>query len=133
LVEEDLVLEPHEMFGVKPKQGAASPRNKGDHPEMGTSEQLDQEGVVQCQSLVGTAQWATSLGCIGTTTAAMAMSSFRAALRKRHLDQVKRICGHLSKLRHAVICFCAEELDHLDLPDQGFEWCHTAHGEATEG
>jgi hypothetical protein len=48
------------------------------------------------------------------------------------LDRVKCICGHPLKFWHAAIRFCTEELGHWDLPDQGFEWCHTAHGEVME-
>jgi hypothetical protein len=110
----------------------ASPLNKGDHPEMDMSDELDQKGVTQHQSLIGAMQWAASLGRIGITTAAMAMSSFRAAPRKAHLDRVKRICGHLSKFRHAVMQFRTEKPDCLDLPDQDFDWCRTVCGEVRE-
>ena len=40
------------MFGHKPKLICMSPLEKGDHPELDTSEYLDEYGVQTCQSVV---------------------------------------------------------------------------------
>jgi hypothetical protein len=50
------------MFGEKPSTKVYSPLEKGDHPELDTSELLDQTGIQQFQSLIGSLQWAISLG-----------------------------------------------------------------------
>ena len=68
------------MFGTKPKE-YDSPLEKGDHLELDDSEELDQEDVKKYQSLIGSMQWAVSLGRIDITTAVMTMSSFRVAPR----------------------------------------------------
>jgi hypothetical protein len=44
--------------------------------EMDTSELLDQEGMERYQSLIGSLQWAVSLGHMDIATAVMTMSSF---------------------------------------------------------
>ena len=49
------------MFGCKPRE-YWSPLDKGDHPEVDLSEELDQEGIMRYQSMIGCLQWAVSLG-----------------------------------------------------------------------
>ncbi len=100
---ERMVTAYEQMFGEKPRHTVTSPLEKGDHPELDTSEELDVEGIKKYQSLIGAMQWAVSLGRFDVTTAVMTMSSFRAAPRKGHLERVKRIYGYLSKMRHAAI------------------------------
>ena len=73
------------MFGSQPKQHS-SPLEKGDHPELDTSEELDIEGIKQCQSIIGCLQWVIQLGRFDISTATMSMSSFRANPRIGHLD-----------------------------------------------
>jgi hypothetical protein len=51
-----------QMFGEKLTTKVHSPLEKGDHPELDTSELLDQTGVQQYQLLIGSLQWANSLG-----------------------------------------------------------------------
>ena len=48
------------MFGEKQSAIVNSPLKKGDHPDIDTSELLDQNGVQQYQSPIGL-QWAISL------------------------------------------------------------------------
>ena len=74
------------LFGTKPKDVYTSPLEKGDHPEMDTSELLDSTGIQQYQSMVGAMQWAVSIGRLDITTAVMTLSSFRVAPRKGHLE-----------------------------------------------
>jgi hypothetical protein len=69
-----------QMFGCSPPQNSLSPLEKGDHPEMDTSELLDQEGIARYQSLIGSLQWAVSLGRMDIATAVMTMLSFRPAM-----------------------------------------------------
>ncbi len=40
-------------FGSKPKQNITSPLEKGDHPELDMSDELDLEGIKNYQSLIG--------------------------------------------------------------------------------
>ena len=70
------------IFGSKPKQNVASPLEKGDHPELDMSEELDANGIKDYQSLIGALQWSVSLGRIDITTAVMTMSGFRVLQEK---------------------------------------------------
>ncbi len=74
------------IFGSKPKQNITSPLEKGDHPELDMSDELDADGIKNYQSLIGALQWSVSLGRIDITTAIMTMSGFRVAPRKGHLE-----------------------------------------------
>ena len=119
------------MFGTKPKE-YDSPLEKGDHPELDDSEELDQEDVKKYQSLIGSMQWAVSLGRIDITTAVMTMSSFRVAPRQGHLNRLKRICGYLLQFQSAAIRIRTAEPDFSDLPEQIFDWAKTVYGDVKE-
>jgi hypothetical protein len=121
-----------QMFGSKPKTNVSSPLEKGDHPEIDTSELLDGKGIQQYQSLIGALQWAVSIGRIDITTAVMTLSGFRSAPRQGHLDRTKRVYGYLSKIRHAVIRIRTEEPDYSGLPEQEFEWAYSVYGNVQE-
>jgi hypothetical protein len=49
------------MFGQKPKEDS-SPLEKGNQPEVDTSEFIDLEGIKIYQSMTGALQWAVTLG-----------------------------------------------------------------------
>jgi hypothetical protein len=58
------MIGPYEiMFGCKPRE-YSSPLEKGDHPEVDTSEWLHAEGIKKYQSMIGYLKWAVSLGQI---------------------------------------------------------------------
>jgi Reverse transcriptase (RNA-dependent DNA polymerase) len=61
------------MFGFKPKE-YTSPLEKGDHPEIDTTDELDDSGVKKYQTMIGCLQWAVSLGRFDIQTATMTMS-----------------------------------------------------------
>ena len=119
------------MFGSKPK-AYSSPLEKNDHPELDTSEELDMEGIKQFQSLIGSLQWAISLGRFDINTAVMTLSSFRACPRDGHLQRAKRICGYLYKMKHGAIRIRTEEPDFSDLPDEEFDWERSIYGDVSE-
>ena len=64
------------MCGEKPSAKMYSPLEKGDHPELDCSELLNANDIQHYQSLIGSMQWAISLGCFDVATAVMSMSSF---------------------------------------------------------
>ena len=118
----DKMLEGYKtLFGNKPKTNVTSPLEKGDHPELDDSELLDEEGISKYQSLIGSLQWAISLGRFDIMTAVMTMSSFRAAPRKGHLERVKRIYSYIAKMRHATIRVRTDEPDFSGLPDEPYQ------------
>ena len=64
-------------FGSKPaSKGCSSPLEKGDHPKLDTSAFLEEDDIEIYQSLIGSIQWAVTLGRFDINTAVMSMSSF---------------------------------------------------------
>jgi hypothetical protein len=89
------IIEKYErMFGCKPKE-FAFPLEKANHPEIDTLEELDQAGIKVYQSMIGSLQWAISLGRFDIQTATMTMSRYRTAPRKVHLERLKQMYGYL--------------------------------------
>ena len=120
------------MFGEKPKEIYTSPLEKGDHPELDTSDLLDADGIQKYQSMIGAMQWAISIGRFNIATAVMSLSSFRVAPRIGHLDRCKRIYGYLHKMRHATICVRTDEPDFSALPVLTFDWAQSVYGNVKE-
>jgi hypothetical protein len=120
------------FFGEKPKQNVTSPLEKGDHPELDTSELLDSQGINMYQSLIGSLQWAVSIGRFDIHTAVMTLSGFRVAPRRGHLDRAKRVCGYLSKMKHAAIRIRVDEPDYSDIPIFDYDWSQTVYGNVKE-
>ena len=71
-----------QMFGEKPSQKVYSPLEKGDHLELDDSELLDKSGIEQYQSLLGSLQWAISLGRFDIATAVITIYKFRQSLEE---------------------------------------------------
>ena len=122
----------YSMFGEKPKLNVTSPLEKNDHPELDTSELLDEDGIRQYQSLIGALQWAISLGRFDVATAVMSMSSFRVAPRAGHLDCLKRIVGYLVKMKHGFIRIRTDEPDYTGVPESTYDWARTVYGDVKE-
>ena len=91
------------LFGEKPKELYSSPIEKGDHPELDTSDLLDADGIQKYQSMIGAMQWAISIGHFDIATSIMSLSSFRVAPCVGHLEHCKRTYAYLSKMRHIAI------------------------------
>jgi hypothetical protein len=83
---EKMMMGYKQMFGEKRSTKVHSPLEKGDHPELDASELPDQTGVQQYQSLIGSLQWAISLGRFDIATAVMSLSNFRALPFQGHLE-----------------------------------------------
>jgi Reverse transcriptase (RNA-dependent DNA polymerase) len=115
------------MFGCQPKEYTL-PLEKGDHPEIEQSEELDNDGIKKYQTMIGCVQWAVSLGRFDVQTATMTMSRFCAAPRLGHLTRLKRIYGYLKKFACAAIRIRLLEPDLGEIPDQDFDWCQTVYG-----
>jgi hypothetical protein len=122
-----------QYFKEQPNQKHRSPLVKGDHPELDTSEFLDQDGIDIYQSLVGAMQWAISIGRWDIQSAVMTLSSFRAQPRKGHLERIKRIYGFLCRFRHFKLRFRVDEPDYSGIPKmQDYDWEHSVYGNPTE-
>ena len=119
-------------FGEKPKHNVTSPLEKGDHPELDTSELLDSQGITVYQSLIGALQWAVSIGRFDIHTAVMTLSGFRVAPRRGHLERAKRVYAYLAKMKHAAIRMRTEEPDYSDIPKFDYDWSRTIYGNVKE-
>jgi hypothetical protein len=119
------------MFGSPPRE-YTSPLEKGDHPEIDQSDELDIEGIKRYQTMIGCLQWAVSLGRFDIQTAVMTMSRFRVAPQKGHLDRLKRMYGYLKKFATGAIRIRVEQPNFDDLPSQDFDWCYSVYGNVKE-
>ena len=118
-------------FGCKPKE-YSSPILGGSHPELDTSEYLDPAGIERYQSLVGSLQWAVTIGRIDIAPAVMTLSAFRAAPRRGHLECAKRAVGYLYKMRHGVIRVRTDKPDYSDIPKPAHDWLNSIYGNVKE-
>ena len=120
------------MFGMKPKEYSA-PLEKGDHPEIDVTDELDEQGIAMYQSLIGALQWAVTLGRFDIQCAVASMSSFRAAPRQGHLDRLKRIYGYLKRRPEAAIRFRTGIPNHKEVyePDV-YNWLYSVYGNVKE-
>ena len=119
-------------FGEKPKQKYTSPLEKGDHPELDTTEELEINDIKIYQSLIGAAQWLVSLGRFDIQTAVMTLSSFRANPRKGHMDRIKRVFCYITKMKHGALRFRTELPDYSDIPESVYDWEKSIYGKVEE-
>ena len=119
------------MFGTMPKE-YNSPLDAGDHPELDTSEFLDDDGIKKYQSIIGALQWAVSLCRYDINCAVMTMGRFRTAPRKGHLERLKRIVGYLKKYDMGAIRFRTCEPDYSHLPEPNVDWTYAVYGKVQE-
>jgi len=126
-----MMAEYERAFGQKPRE-YKSPLEKGDHPELDTSELLDMDQTKLYQSMIGALQWVIQLGRFDVATAVMTLSRFRAAPRQGHLDRVKRAYGYMSKMREGAIRMRTGIPDSSPYPDKVYDWEHSCYRGAKE-
>ena len=120
------------IFGSKPQHRVSSPLDENDHLEIDDSPFLDEKGIQQYQSLIGSMQWAVSIGRLDIFCAIMTLSSFRVAPCEGHLERAKCIICYLSKMKHATIRLRTEEPDFSALPTQHYDWSDSVYSGAKE-
>jgi Reverse transcriptase (RNA-dependent DNA polymerase) len=84
---EKLIKNYKKSFSSKPKE-FASPLEKGDHPELDTSELCTTKQIAQYRSMIESLKWIVTIGRFDIHTAVMTMSGFRVAPRIRHLERL---------------------------------------------
>jgi len=119
------------IFGEAPTE-VKSPLEKGDHPELDDTPELDENDIKKYQSLIGALQWLISLGRFDICTAVMSMSRFRIAPRKGHLQRLQRIYGYIRMYPKFAIRVRTNEPDYSDLPSQDFDWSYSVYGNVQE-
>jgi Reverse transcriptase (RNA-dependent DNA polymerase) len=70
---EKLIKNYEKLFGMKPNQNVTSQLEKGDHPELDTSELCITEQISQYQTMIGTLQWIVTIGRFDVHTEVMTM------------------------------------------------------------
>jgi len=120
------------LFGKRP-HNAHSPIVQGNHPELDTSDLLDDANIQICQSLIGSLQWAIQIGRFYIATVVMTLLGFRACPRRGHLDRVERVIGYLSKFKHCVIRIHTDKPDYSKIPKKEYDWFYTCYAGAREG
>ena len=86
------------LFGENLKEIYSSPLEKGDHPELDTSDLVDADRIQKYQSMIGAMQWAISIGRFDIATSVMYLSSFRVTPHVGPLERCKCIYTYLSKM-----------------------------------
>ncbi len=119
------------MFGKEPRH-YSSPLEKNDHPELDDSDLLDAEGIKQYQSLIGSLQWAVSLGRYDIAVHVMTLSRFRVAPRVGHLERAKRVIGYLCKMKDSAIRYRTERPDLSQFPETKYDWNGTPYQDYEE-
>jgi hypothetical protein len=109
-----------------------SPLEKGDHPELDDTPFLEADGIQDYQSIIGSTQWAISLGRLDIQTAVMTLSSFRTAPRIGHPERAKRVVRYLVRFKHGAIKFRVKIPDYSNLPDHNVGWDTSVYDGASE-
>ena len=122
-----------QLFGKLPSTKPRSPLEDGDHPELDTTEFLDEDDTQKYQSLIGSLQWLITLGRWDIQTSVMTLSSFRAKPRKGHLLRAKRVYGYIRRFKHYKIRFRTGEpdLSNLDCNTE-MDWSRDVYEEQSE-
>jgi hypothetical protein len=121
-----------QMFNENPLSKGNSPLDSNNHPKVDTSEFLDEDSIQQYQSLIGSMQWAISIGCFDIAVHVMSMSSFRTYPQRGHLDQAKCMVGYLSKFPLAKIGVLTDEPDYSDVERIKYDWTKSIYGDVSE-
>ena len=128
---EKLILEYVNMYGVKPKQYSSS-LESGNHPKLDISEELDPKDTKKNQSMIGSLQWAISLGRFDKCTAVMTLSSFQASPRIGHLKRAQQIYAYLAKFNDSASRIRTEQPDYSKIIVKDYDWEKTLHGKVEE-
>jgi hypothetical protein len=129
---EKLIKNYEKLVSMKLSQNVTSPLDKGDHPELDTSELCSEEQIYQYQSMIGSLQWIVTIGRFDVHTSVMNMSGFCIAPRIGHLKRLQRIYGSLSKMQFASIRVRTEEPDFSDISDPEYDWTYAVYVKVKE-
>jgi hypothetical protein len=98
------------------KEDDTTPLTPGDHPELDSSEMLDDVGHHLFQRMVGILQWIVLIGRYDVCYVTASMSRFGSAPRQGHLDRVKRIFGYLRANPNRAIRINPSKIGDLPSP-----------------
>ena len=112
-----------ERFGtLKQNNKVTTPLPKDYHPELDTSEFLNDEFIEIYQSYMGILRWAVELGRIDLAQAASLMARFQAAPRTDHLTKVLGIFAYIKKHLQSRIVFDFRTRDWSNIAWTSHDW-----------
>jgi hypothetical protein len=85
---EQMLSNYEKVFGELPRPTCTSTMEKGDHPELDTTELFDAKGIVLYQSMISALQWAVTIGHFDINTLVMTLSGFH-----QHQDEATTIAS----------------------------------------
>ena len=98
--------------GKKLATKAPTPLTTNYYPEMDTSPELDPNGITTYQQeLIGILRWSVEIGRVDILTELSMLSSYQAAPRQGHLEQIYHIFAYLKKKPKLTLYFYPQEPD----------------------
>ncbi len=88
-----------------PLKNFGSPLDAGDHPEMDDTDLLEPERVAIYQMLIGSAQWAVTLGRYNIQYATNTLARHAQQPREGHMQRALRVFGYLKHNARAKLYF----------------------------
>jgi hypothetical protein len=130
-IDETMIPWYENTYGTKPTN-CVSPLEKGDHPELDTSDLTDEVGIKQYQSMIGQLQWLVALGRMDVFISTMTMSRWRTMPRKGHLERLKRIFGYVQNKNDGYIRIRTGIPDYSNIPERVYDWARSVYGNVKE-
>ena len=106
--------------------------NRNDHPKLDTFEILEGDMAAKYLTMVGKLQWLVTLGRFDLHAHVTAMSRFRTAPRKGHMDRLKRIYAYAIRTKDYAVRFRTDQPDYSFLLEQDFGWTYSVYGDVHE-
>ena len=107
----DNVEEQLKKKGKKLATKAPTPMTTNYYPEMDTSPELDSSGITTFQELIGILRWSIKIGRVDILTELSMLSSYQAAPKQGHLEQIYHIFAYLKKKPKLTLYFDPQEPD----------------------
>ena len=120
------------LFNDDPSKGYKTPLDKNDHPELDTYEFLEGDMAAKYLTMVDPLHELVTFGRFDIHAQVATMSRFRAALRQRHMDRLKRIYSYAIRTKDYAIRFRTDQPDYSFLPDQDFDCTYSVYGNVQE-
>ena len=108
---QNVVQKFEEMFNAELRT-FKTPMSDTCHPELDDSPVLDTKDASRFRAIIGSANWAITLGRLDINYATMALSRYNMEPRQGHLQAAKRIFGYLKKLPKGKIVVDPTYPDH---------------------
>jgi hypothetical protein len=90
------------------------PMTSGDHPELGDTTILNNDGHKKYKMLIGMLNWIVTIGRLDVCHAASSLARFTASPRQGHLQQAKQVFGYLKKQPDRRIVVNSREFTFLN-------------------